>query len=88
MPELNLNRTKVEVLTVKIDGKAYNIPLGTALKRKEIAKLSEEKEVMKFFEKYLRKELMDDLSIGELWQIIVAWSDATQQASGVSLGKS
>lgn len=87
MPELNLNRKEVEVLTVNIEGKSYNIPLGTSLKRKELAKLTDEKEVMKFFEKYLGKDLMDDLSIGELKQIIEAWSEATQKVSGVKLGE-
>lgn len=88
MPELTLNRKEIEVLTVNIEGKSYNIPLGTSLKRKEIAKLSKESEVLKFFEEHLGKELMDDLSIGELKQIVDAWTKATQDASGVTLGES
>ena len=52
MPELNINTKKIEVLTVNIDGKAHNIPLGSSLKRKELAKLDKEPEVMKFFEKH------------------------------------
>ena len=88
MPELTLNRKEIEVLTVNIEGKSYNIPLGTSLKRKEIAKLNKESEVLKFFEDHLGKELMDDLSIGELKQIVEAWTKATQEASGVNLGES
>lgn len=88
MPELTLNRKEIEVLTVNIEGKSYNIPLGTSLKRKEIAKLNKESEVLKFFEEHLGKELMDDLSIGELKQIVEAWTKATQEASGVNLGES
>ena len=44
---------------------------------------------MKFFEKYLGKEVMDDLSIGELKQIIDAWAKATQAEAngGESLGE-
>lgn len=87
MPELTLNRKEIEVLTVNIEGKSYNIPLGTSLKRKEIAKLNKESEVLKFFEDHLGKELMDDLSIGELKQIVEAWTKATQDASGVNLGE-
>ena len=85
--ELTLNRKEVECLKVNIEDKSYMIPLGPSLKRKELAKMDKEEEVMKFFEKHLGKELMDDLSIGELKQIIEAWSKATQDASGQKLGE-
>ena len=87
MPELTLNRKELEVLKVNIEGESYSIPLGTSLKRKDLAKLKTDDEVMKFFEKYLGKELMDDLSIGEIKQIIDAWSEATKKAGGVTLGE-
>lgn len=87
MPELTLNRKELEVLKVNIEDKSYSIPLGTSLKRSELAKLKTEDEVMKFFEKYLGKELLDDLSIGEIKQIIDAWSEATKKAGGVTLGE-
>lgn len=85
---LKLERNKREVLEIDIEGKIFKIPLGTELKRKELAKLSSEDEVMKFFEGYLGKDLMDDLTVGELKTIINAWSEATQKASGVTLGES
>ena len=85
---LKLERNKKEVLEVEIEGKIYKVPLGTELKRKELAGMKKEENVMKFFEEHLGKDLMDDLTVGELKQIITAWSDATQKASGVSLGES
>lgn len=88
MPELNLNRNEVEVLKVNIGEKSYSIPLGTSLRRKELANLKTEDEVMKFFEKYLGKELMDDLTIGEIKTIVTAWSEATQKSGGTPLGES
>lgn len=87
MPELTLNRKEVEVLKVNIEDKSFSIPLGTSLKRSELAKLKTEDEVMKFFEKYLGKDLMDDLSVGEIKQIIDAWSEATKKSGGVTLGE-
>ena len=87
MPELTLNRKELEVLKVNIEDKSYSIPLGTSLKRAELAKLKSEEKVMKFFEKYLGKELMEDLSIGEIKQIIDAWSEATKKSGGVTLGE-
>ncbi len=86
--ELKLNRKQKEVLVVDIDDKKYSIPLGTSLKRKELAKLDSDEAAMKFFENYLGKELMDDLTVGEIKSIIEAWTKATQEASGVSLGES
>ena len=88
MPEITLNRKEVEVLKVNIEDKTYSIPLGTSLKRAELAKLKTEDEVMTFFEKYLGKELMEDLSVGEIKQIIDAWSDATKKSGGLTLGES
>ena len=87
MPELTLNRKELEVLKVNIEDKSYTIPLGTSLKRSELAKLKTEDEVMKFFENYLGKELMEDLTIGEIKQIIDAWSEATKKSGGVTLGE-
>jgi uncharacterized protein YqeY len=88
MAELTLKRNEIEVLKVTIDDKNYSIPLGTSLRRKDLAKLKNEDEVMKFFENYLGKELMDDLTIGEIKTIITAWSEATEKQSGVKLGES
>lgn len=85
--ELKIDRKEIEVLAVNIEGKIYNVPLGTSLKRKELAKLNKDEEVLKFFENYLGKDLMDDLTIGEIKQIITAWSEATQKASGITLGE-
>lgn len=87
MPELTLKKHEIECLTVKIGDKAYNIPLGNSLKFKELKKLKNEDEIVKFFEKYLSVEVMDELTAGDLKQIIEAWSDATQKASGAKLGE-
>lgn len=85
--ELTLKRNEVEALKVTIDGKSYNIPLGTSLKRKELAKLNKEDAALAFFEKYLGADVMDDLTVGEIREIILAWSKATEEASGVKLGE-
>lgn len=85
--ELTLKRKEREVLVVNIEDKKFSIPLGTSLKRKELAKLNKDEEVMKFFEKHLGTEVMDDLTVGEIKSIIDAWTKATQESSGVSLGE-
>ena len=94
MPELNLNKRreekKNERLGVIIGDKTYYIPLGKSLKIKELSKLDKQEEVMKFFEQYLGKEVMDSLSVDDFQAIVEAWSEATtkQQGDGKSLGES
>lgn len=93
MPELNLNKSREERsndqnLGVVIGDKTYLIPLGKALKVKELSKLSDQNEVMKFFEKYLGKEVMDSLSVADFEAIVEAWSSETKKATGKSLGES
>lgn len=87
--ELTLKRKKTEVLKVNIDGKTYSIPLGTSLGWKQLSKLNEQEEIMKFFELHLGEEVMDTLSLDDLRQIIDAWATATkEQTNGSSLGES
>lgn len=93
MPELNLNkkrdeRAKDEKLGVIIGDKTYYIPLGKSLSIKEIHKLDKQEEVVKFFEKYLGKDVMESLSVSDFEDIVKAWSEATQNLSGKSLGES
>lgn len=90
MPELTLKRNETQVLKVNIEDKSFNIPLGTSLKRKELAKLKTEDAVNKFFAQYIGEELWDDLTIGEQKEIITAWSKATTEdnGDGTPLGKS
>ena len=87
MPNFDLNKRREERkennnLGVIIGDKTYFIPLGTALKVKELSKLDKQDEVMKFFEKYLGKEIMDELSVDDFTAIAEAWGKATQEANG------
>lgn len=94
MPELNLNKRREErkndKLGVIIGDKTYYIPLGKSLKIKQLSKLDKQEEVMKFFEQYLGKEVMDSLSVDDFQAIVEAWSSATteQQGDGKTLGES
>ena len=88
MPKLVLDKKEVEVLEVEIEGKTYNIPLGTELTRKQLTEMADEDKTMAFFEKYLGKNLMDRLKYGEISQIVHAWNDATEEASGLKMGES
>ena len=87
MPNLDLNKRREErkkdnSLGVVIGDKTYYIPLGTALKVKELSKLDKQDAVMSFFEQYLGKEIMDELTVDDFTAIADAWSKATEDANG------
>ena len=93
MPNLDLNkrreeRAKDNNLGVIIGDKTYLIPLGNALKVKELKKLKNEDDFMKFFEEYLPKEVLDTLTVDDFKAIAEAWSAETEKASGVKSGES
>lgn len=81
MPTLKLERNKVKVLEIDIEGKIYKVPLGTMLKRDELLKLQGDEASNAFFEKYIGKALWNDLNVGEQRQIANAWSEATRKDS-------
>lgn len=88
--ELTLKKKEVDCLKVNIENKSYMIPLGTSLPLKELSKLDNQNEVMKFFEKHLGKEVMESITVDDFKQIVEVWSEATKEASGgkTSLGES
>ena len=92
--ELKLNDHKtVEVLSVDIDGKKYNIPLGTSLKVKEYRKLKkikgdDDEGMFSFLASYIGKDVVEELTIDEIRLIFNAWAAATQEAGGISVGES
>ena len=91
--ELKLNDHKtVEVLKVDIGGNTYSIPLGSSLSVKEYRKLkkigNDEEGMFDFLAGYLGKEVVEDLSLGDITMIFNAWTKATQEASGLTPGES
>lgn len=94
MPELKINDSnkQVDVLAVTIGEKVYNIPLGNCLKVKDYRRLknlkNNEDEVFSFLGEYIPEEVLGELSITDLSEIFKVWSEATQKASGQTLGES
>lgn len=87
MAKLVLDSKKVECLEVVIDGKSYNIPLGSNWSQKELKKLTEE-DVQKHIEAHLWEGALEELPASFLKQIYDMWGEETAQAMGASLGKS
>ena len=86
MAKLILNPQEVECLEVVIGDKTYNIPLGSSLSTKELAKM-DDKATRAMIESYLWPDALEELPIGMAKKLIDAWSEETAKACGVSLGK-
>ena len=91
--ELKLNdHKKTEALKVDIGGKTYSIPLGSSLSVKEYRKLkkigNDEEGMFDFLAGYLGKDVVEELSLGDITTIFQAWTKATQEASGLTPGES
>ena len=89
MAEIRVGDHKqVEVLKVDIGETSYSVPLTGSLTRKEVNKVNTSEDVSKFFEKYIPKKVMDELTMNDIHAIYTAWSKASTDASGVTPGES
>ena len=85
-------------LTVQIGSELYKIPLTKSLKHSEVRKMSQYyKEgnnlavydyFCDLFERYIPKEILDELTEGEIEQLIDLWKKGNEAATGMSLGES
>ena len=85
-------------LTVQIGTELYKIPLTKSLKHSEVRKMAsyyQEGNNMAvydyfcdLFERFIPKEILDELSEGEIKQLIDLWKKGNEVAAGMSLGES
>lgn len=92
MAEVTLGKhSSTEVLSVNIENKTYNVPLAGSMSYGELRKLKKGKNdpdiIVEFFGKYIPEEVLDNLHIEDINQLMIAWSDATQKATGASVGE-
>ena len=80
---------EINVLTVKIGKKSYNVPLSGSLSIKEMRAMSKGSEDgFDFFGKYIPEEVLDELTMDEFKQLSEAWKSASAEAAGVDVGES
>lgn len=91
MREINVNLPK-DVLKVNLGDKSFTIPLGSALPLDEVLSIKKAKDKSTFMEDFMKKYIPEDiyktLTMGEATQIFNAWSEATKESSGMSMGES
>ena len=89
MAEVNIKKKKeTEVLKATIGDKTYSIPLASSLPYVKLKAMRENDKIIEFFKEYISEEVFNDLLTDELMQLVKAWNDATQEATGASVGES
>ena len=85
--EITLKKPKIETLRVNIGETVCEIPLGSSLTVDEYKELGSFEGTVKFYNKYIPKEVAKTLTFSEYNQITEAWAEATKKASKLSLGE-
>jgi len=97
MPKYSLTKKDKAYLTIEIEGKTYDIPLANTLTVKEarsliqLEKKSEDEQldfIFGFFGKYIGEDVVENLVLGDLYELFTLWGKANSDAGGLSLGES
>ena len=78
---------EMKALRVNIGEEHYEIPLGGMLKPRELANMDTPAKTLAFLEKYIPKKVVENLCMDDYNALVNAWSEATKEASGVSVGE-
>lgn len=93
MTEITLKAPK-EVIKVNFGEKTFSVPLGGSLPAERMISISKAtgnerlQLMMNLFVEYIPEDIMEQLTMGEMSQLINAWSEETKKASGISVGES
>ena len=89
MAEVLIKKKKeTEVLKATIGDKTYSIPLASSLPYVKLKAMRENDKVIEFFKEYIPEDVFNGLLTDEIMQLVKAWNDATQEATGASVGES
>lgn len=93
MREITLGAPK-EVLKVNIGDASFSIPLGSSLpfeKMVNLTKAERSDRIQLMFDllaEHIPENIMSTLTMGDVSQILKAWTEETKKASGASPGES
>lgn len=80
-------REQTEVLRATIGDKTYSIPLASSLPYVKLKQMRTDDKIIQFFKEYIPEDVFNELLTDELMQLVKAWNDATQEATGASVGE-
>lgn len=81
-------KEQIEVLKATIGDETYSIPLASSVPYLVLKNMRTEEKVIEFFKEYIPEDVFNGLLAGEIMQLVKAWNDATQEATGASVGES
>jgi hypothetical protein len=85
--EITLKKPEVETLRVNIGDTSVEIPLGSSLTLEDYADLNTFEGTVRFYNRYIPKNIAKTLTFAEYNQITQAWTEATKKASNLSVGE-
>ena len=96
MPKYSLTKKDAAYLVIEINNKDYRIPLAKTLKVKEVKKLfkyaemdetSQVEFLTDFLGSYISPEIVEDMTVEDLFEIFSLWTKANTEAGGLTLGE-
>ena len=88
MAEVIIKQKQIEVLKATIGDETYSSPLATSVPYMVLKNMRTDEKVIEFFKEYIPEEVFNSLLPDEIMQLVKAWNDATQEATGASAGES
>lgn len=88
MAEVILKKKQIEVLKATIGDETYSIPLASSVPYMVLKNMRTNETAIEFFKEYIPEEVFNSLLPDEIMQLVKAWNDATQEATGASVGES
>ena len=89
MAEVTIKKKEqIEVLKATIGDETYSIPLASSVPYLILKNMRTDEKVIEFFKEYIPEDVFNGLLTDEIMQLVKAWNDATQAATGASVGES
>lgn len=93
MAQVKLNNKqydKKNCLAINIGENTYNMPLAPAMSIKMVKKMADDPTfdgMLEVLTNYIPEEVLDELTYGNLEQIVRAWYEASEKLTGMDVGK-
>lgn len=87
MAEITLGNAKKEPLKVNIGKETYEIPLAGSLTFAQAMELRDNEDGRPFFEKYIPKDVLDNLTIDDFRALTDAWKKASNVDNQPEVGE-
>ncbi len=81
------NKKTIKTLKVCIGEDTYNVPLAGSLTFAEVKKLQNDENGLNFFENYIPREVLDELTVDDFKRLNETWKEESGITSSVEVGE-